>query len=232
MADEADLSAIRAWVAQGGQFQTDKEGNVVVPDAALADATPEQPATPASPAPTTPATPAPQAPTATPKQPPAAPKKPAGKPSKTFVGRVSDGLASWAENIPTPGGNLALVLMLLFFAFAIIPVNAGKTRLQLIWLVLTGNADLPGAGQASGPTAAQQVGSAIGTGAAAVGSQLPTGIGTAIGVATGNPALGGALGGALSGGGPGGPNAAGYIPPQQHSGAGPLSGMLEPPRGW
>lgn len=52
-------------------------------------------------------------------------------------------LVHWVEDAPTPGGNLALVFLIVFLAFALIPVNAGRTRLQLIWLVLTNQATLP-----------------------------------------------------------------------------------------
>lgn len=228
MADDADLAAIRDWVAQGGKIGVDKEGNPVLPSGVLADDAPATPTTPATPA--APAAPAPDETPTQPAQPrqakqpptpkaPAQPKPPKQRTREPWYERLSDAVGSWAANAPTPGGNLALVLLLLFFAFAIIPVNAGKTRLQLIWLVLTGGANLPGEGAASGPTA-PQASSALQAGATG-GLLGGTGLGTAIGAV-----LTGGLIPTLSGGGPGGPNAAGYIPPSQQSGA----GLLEPPR--
>jgi len=240
MADDADLAAIRDWVAQGGKITVDKEGNPVLPTGVLpsgaagdeptttptpaAPAAPTPPPTPTQPTqPTQPAQPkAPKAPKQAKQPTPTAPKQRTGAP---WYERLSDWIGERAANAPTPGGNLALLLLLLFFAFAIIPVNAGKTRLQLIWLVLTGGADLPGQGAASGPTASQSA-SALQAGATG-GALAGTGLGTAIG--------GGLIGGlipTLSGGGPGGPNAAGYIPPSQQSGAGAGLSMslLEPPR--
>jgi len=236
MADDADLAAIRDWVAQGGKITVDKEGNPVLPTGVLpsasssAAADDEPTTTPAAPAASTPATPAttPTQPAQAkePKQAPAQPKPPKQPKQRTgapWYERLSDWIGERAANAPTPGGNLALLLLLLFFAFAIIPVNAGKTRLQLIWLVLTGGADLPGQEPATGPTRGQSALQAGATGGVLGG----TGLGTTIG--------GGLIGGlipTLSGGGPGGPNAAGYIPPSQQSGAGAGLSMsrLEPPR--
>ena len=232
MADDADLAAIRDWVAQGGKITVDKEGNPVLPTGVLPSgaADDEPTTTPAAPAASTPATPAttPTQPAQAkePKQAPAQPKPPKQPKQRTgapWYERLSDWIGERAANAPTPGGNLALLLLLLFFAFAIIPVNAGKTRLQLIWLVLTGGADLPGQEPATGPTRSQSALQAGATGGVLGG----TGLGTAIG--------GGLIGGlipTLSGGGPGGPNAAGYIPPSQQSGAGAGLSMslLEPPR--
>lgn len=227
MADDTDLAAIRDWVAQGGKITVDKEGNPVLPSGVLADddaPTQPIPAAPAAPAPAEPETVKPpaapkQAQQAAPKQP--AQTKPKPRSRDPWYERLSDWVGERAASAPTPGGNLALLLILLFFAFAIIPVNAGKTRLQLIWLVLTGGADLPGQGAASGPTATQQVEL----------QAILSGVGTGIGATLGVPQLGALIG--QSGGGPGGPNAAGYIPPSQQSGAGAIGGyggLLESPR--
>ena len=235
MADDTDLAAIRDWVAQGGKITVDKEGNPVLPPGVLPSpanvtAVDDAPTTPISAAPAAPTQPAPPAPSNQAKQQPTPkastqPKPPKQRTREPWYARLSDWIGERAANAPTPGGNLALLLLLLFFAFAIIPVNAGKTRLQLIWLVLTGGADLPGQGAASGPTA-QQASSALQAGATG-GVLAGTGLGTAIGAG-----LTGGLIPALSGGGPGGPNAAGYIPPAQQSGAGAGlgAGLLEPPR--
>lgn len=231
MADEADLDAIRQFVASGGQIGVDKEGNPVVPESALTPSL-DQP-TPAAPAAPTPGQTAAEQRAAQreadrqadrqaraqEKAQTQAQRRAKEAHERNPLVRFSNAVGEWAANVPTPGGNLALVLLLLFFAFAIIPVNSGQTRLQLIWDVLTGNADLPGAGQASGPDVAAQAGavaSTIGTGAQGVASAVG-GVFSTIG--TGAHAV-------VSGGGPGGPNAAGFIPPQQQSGA----GLLEPPR--
>ena len=182
MADDADLAAIRAFVASGGQFQTDKDGNIVAP---IDPATPQAAtATPAAPAADSRANETPAEVAEDNREQAEAdnrrrqPQRPARKP--VSKGPLK-GLVNWANNVPTPGGNLALVLILLFFAFAIIPVNSGRTRLQLIWDVLTGNAELPGSGAAGGvagispPVAQAGVGAAIGTaiGTATGGAFLP-----------------------------------------------------------
>lgn len=123
-----------------------------------------------------------------------------------------DALSAWVEGLPTPGGNLALLLIILFFAFAIIPVNGGATRLELIYLVLTGRADLPtNAAGTSGNTTTTtpgigQVIAGIGSGIGSSVGTVGTGIGIGVGVA-GN-ALGLPSGwlpgnGGNSGGGPG-----------------------------
>lgn len=52
------------------------------------------------------------------------------------------------ERIPTPGSIMLPLVILLVFFFLLIPVN-GHTRLQWLWLVVTGNADIVG-GAASG----------------------------------------------------------------------------------
>ena len=157
MATDADIQAIRAFVSGGGKLTVDKEGNVVAPiaDPAASEATPaaatETDAAPASPkrAARRSAKAAKSAKSAIePMQQPGndeearnvdvrAPKA-ATSGANNLFGRVVD----WLANLPTPGGNLALLLILVFFAWAIIPVNHGATRLQLIWLVLIGKADL------------------------------------------------------------------------------------------
>lgn len=117
-----------------------------------------------------------------------------------------DAVTSWVEGLPTPGGNLALLLILLFFAFAIIPVNGGATRLELIWLVLTGGADLPTTAAGTGGNTQT---STPGVGDIAAG--LGTGLGTAAGVA--GSTIRDVLTGGASGGGPGLPGLdAGFAP--------------------
>lgn len=180
MADDADLAAIRAFVAQGGRLEVDKKGNVVAPIETQPDAADE--AEPDADAPT------PDAPTpTTPPQRPAPAPKPAAKPSKTWIGRFLNAVHDWAENLPTPGGNLALVLILVFFAFAVIPVNGGNTRLQLIWLVLTGQYGLQASG--SGNQSAAQINAA--GNAVVAGGNIAGGIASGISSALGNlPSLG------------------------------------------
>jgi len=50
-------------------------------------------------------------------------------------------MADWATGLKTPGGVGILVFALLFFIWVIVPVSNGQTRLQLLWQVLTGQAD-------------------------------------------------------------------------------------------
>lgn len=205
MADEADLSAIRAWVASGGQMGVDREGNPVVPESAINPPTPAAPSGAQAQQPAEPETPGERAADEAEQDRAEQRAEQRQRPPKQAAKRGPlKGLMNWAANVPTPGGNLALVLILIFFAFAIIPVNAGRTRLQLIWDVLTGNAELPGTGQASGATSASGVGDAIGTG-------IGIGIGSVIGA--------GGLSANTSGNASG--NASGLINPQQQSGAGP-----------
>lgn len=156
MANDADFDAIRDWVAKGNRLTVDKSGNIVAPI--------DTPATPAASAPgAADAAPndAPQAPQAADASPVKAAKASAKKAkeikyrepnnetdakernvtvtgAKDLFGRFTRAIA----NLPTPGGNLALLLILVFFAWAVIPINHGATRVQLIWLVLTGRADL------------------------------------------------------------------------------------------
>lgn len=56
-------------------------------------------------------------------------------------------VAGWLDTLhglaARPGSVLPLVFVLLFFIFAIVPVNGGATRFELIWRALTGGAALP-----------------------------------------------------------------------------------------
>lgn len=63
----------------------------------------------------------------------------AGHPIRSFVARMSQR----AGNVPTPGGVFPLFLTAVLLASAVVPVNAGLTRLQLMWLTLLGQTDLP-----------------------------------------------------------------------------------------
>lgn len=51
--------------------------------------------------------------------------------------------ADRASGLSTPGGVGILIFVLMFFIWAIIPVSNGKTRLQLLWAVLTNQAYFP-----------------------------------------------------------------------------------------
>lgn len=55
---------------------------------------------------------------------------------------ASQSLNSWADRTPTPGGIGVIIFLLLLFLWAIVPVNGDKTRLQLLWLTLTGRTQL------------------------------------------------------------------------------------------
>lgn len=57
---------------------------------------------------------------------------------------AADRTVAWAEGLPTPGGIMALVLILIFFIWAVVPVNNGLTRMQLLYLTLTGKTRIAG----------------------------------------------------------------------------------------
>jgi hypothetical protein len=65
---------------------------------------------------------------------------------------------NWVSHLPTPGGIAVLVIVLLFFLFAVTPVNTnGDTRLKLLWLTITGKTHLAysgssGTGKPATPT--------------------------------------------------------------------------------
>lgn len=55
------------------------------------------------------------------------------------IGEQTEGVRTWLKNVPTPGGIATVLLILIFFTLAVIPVDkSGTTRLKLLWLVLTG----------------------------------------------------------------------------------------------
>jgi hypothetical protein len=54
--------------------------------------------------------------------------------AKEQAGRAAD----WASSLKTPGGIGVLLMVLFFFIWIIVPVSNGKTRMQLLWGVLTG----------------------------------------------------------------------------------------------
>jgi len=54
--------------------------------------------------------------------------------AKEQAGKAAD----WASSLKTPGGIGFLLFVLFFFIWVIVPVSNGKTRLQLLWGVLTG----------------------------------------------------------------------------------------------
>jgi hypothetical protein len=91
------------------------------------------------------------------------------------VGRhVAHWDARIGDNVPTPGGLGWLVFALVFLIVAIVPFN-GYTRLQWLWMALTGAATLPSS--APGPTPAQQAAAAgvVGQGIAA-GASVAAGL--------------------------------------------------------
>jgi hypothetical protein len=53
---------------------------------------------------------------------------------------------NWLANLPTPGGNGALLLVLLGFVAFIVPVSGAYTRAQLFWLSLLGRTSLTDTG--------------------------------------------------------------------------------------
>lgn len=54
--------------------------------------------------------------------------------AKEQAGRAAD----WASSLKTPGGIGVLLMVLFFFLWVIVPVSNGKTRMRLLWGVLTG----------------------------------------------------------------------------------------------
>ncbi len=51
--------------------------------------------------------------------------------------------ANWFANLPTVGGLATIVILLVVFVMAIVPVNEdGDTRLKLVWLTITGKTHL------------------------------------------------------------------------------------------
>lgn len=52
-------------------------------------------------------------------------------------------LADRANALSTPGGIGFLIFVLMFFIWAIIPINNGRTRLQLLWGVITNQVYFP-----------------------------------------------------------------------------------------
>lgn len=52
-------------------------------------------------------------------------------------------LADWASGLQTPGGIGLLVGVIVFMVWVIVPINAqGKTRMQLLWGILTGQVEM------------------------------------------------------------------------------------------
>lgn len=69
-------------------------------------------------------------------------------------GGIARRTSNWISSAPTPGGIGVLVLALLFFLWAIIPVNAaGDTRLKLLWYTLIGRTQFTADTQTSGGSA-------------------------------------------------------------------------------
>lgn len=121
--------------------------------------------------------------------------------------QLSKNANAHAASVPTPGGIGGLVVILLVFALAIIPVNQGYTRLQLLFLSLGGFTTLPADKNASPYQGGglpqniggivQGVGQAIGNAKDAAGSAAATVGGVAIAT---NPVIGGIFGIASGGG--------------------------------
>lgn len=79
------------------------------------------------------------------------------------IASLQDGatrLADRASALSTPGGIGFLVFVLMFFIWAIIPINSGKTRLQLLWGVLTNQVYLKDEGE--GPSGGGGAGGSFG----------------------------------------------------------------------
>lgn len=87
----------------------------------------------------------------------------------TTTQRVSD----WADRMPTPGGIGVLLLAIFFLLWAVVPVNRsdGKqhTRLELLWLTLTGRTKM-----AQAPEGGVGGGAMGGVGGGEMNGHLPT----------------------------------------------------------
>lgn len=111
-----------------------------------------------------------------PETPPEPEPEPAPAPNKgkavatAFVRHLGQWDSAVGKGIPTPGGIGWLVFALVFLIFAVVPFN-GYSRLQWIWMSLTGAATLPGGGQYTTQSALQDLAGA--TKGAAVGAALP-----------------------------------------------------------
>lgn len=55
---------------------------------------------------------------------------------------LANGLSSRLAALPTPGGIFLMVIIVVFFLWAVVPVNNGLTRAQLFYLTLTGKTEL------------------------------------------------------------------------------------------
>ena len=55
---------------------------------------------------------------------------------------TTEKVTGFAEKLPTPGGIALLIAILIAFLWAVVPVNAGMTRAQLLWYVLAQKAAL------------------------------------------------------------------------------------------
>lgn len=69
-------------------------------------------------------------------------------------GGIARRTSNWLASAPTPGGIGVLILALLFFLWAIVPVNAaGDTRLKLLWYTLIGRTQFTEDTQVAGGSA-------------------------------------------------------------------------------
>ena len=62
---------------------------------------------------------------------------------RTFVRHLGKWDSNLGGRIPTPGGLAPWLFAFLFLIFAVVPFN-GRSRLEWMWLALTGSASLPG----------------------------------------------------------------------------------------
>lgn len=63
---------------------------------------------------------------------------------------LGQSVESWSERVATPGGIGLLLLAIFFLLWAVVPVNGGKTRLELLWLTLTGRTKMSASPDAGG----------------------------------------------------------------------------------
>ncbi|HLZ25039.1 MAG TPA: hypothetical protein VKQ30_23200 [Ktedonobacterales bacterium] len=105
--------------------------------------------------------------------PPDSPDEEGPGPTKVLVQHLKK-LDDKALVIPTPGDLGPWLMALVFILFAMVPFN-GYTRLQLIWLSLTGAAHVPGLIDSVGRLISGFGGSSGGTGGSGTGGNLAQG---------------------------------------------------------
>jgi len=77
---------------------------------------------------------------------------------------IGDRINTWADSVATPGGIGLLLLLIFLLLWAVVPVNGGKTRLQLLWLTFTGRTKMAASPDAGGTFNATETVTTAGSG--------------------------------------------------------------------